>query len=179
MGEIKSTLDLVMEKTRNLTLSADEKAAQQHKEAENRIRGLLQKYLDGVVSKPELKADHLRLKKGYGADENTILIDEIIGRIEPNGDNQPLLEVLREVGGIDPSGIEALLRSFRKDYLTAAEDRTAQLKADLARRHRICGSAVVPNLEADAQWQREQSKLHTEFKEQLAALCLPLRERQT
>ena len=136
MAEIKSTLDLVMEKTRNLTLSADEKAAQQHKEAENRIRGLLQKYLDGVVSKPELKADYLRLKKHFGANENTILIDEITARIDA----------------------------------AAAEERTAQLKAELARKHRVSGSAVVPNLEADAQWQLAQSRLHTEFKERMAAL---------
>ena len=38
MGEIKSTLDLVLEKTKNLTLSSEEKESQKQKEIENRIK---------------------------------------------------------------------------------------------------------------------------------------------
>jgi hypothetical protein len=57
MGEIKSTLDLVMEKTKDLTLSSEEKKAQKQKEIENRIKGLLQKYQDGFLSKSELKTE--------------------------------------------------------------------------------------------------------------------------
>ena len=42
MGEIKSTLDLVMEKTKNLSLSDEERLGQKNKEIASRIRGLLQ-----------------------------------------------------------------------------------------------------------------------------------------
>ena len=63
MGEIKSTLDLVMERTKNLSLSDEEKQAQKQKEVESRIRGLLQKYLDGWLDKNQLKIDYESLKK--------------------------------------------------------------------------------------------------------------------
>ena len=43
MGEIKSTLDLVLEKTKNLTLSSEEKEEQKQKEIEKRIKGMMQK----------------------------------------------------------------------------------------------------------------------------------------
>ena len=46
MGEIKSTLDLVLEKTRHLSQSSGEKQAQTQKDTDNRINGMLQKYLD-------------------------------------------------------------------------------------------------------------------------------------
>jgi hypothetical protein len=46
MAEIKSTLDLVMEKTKNLNLSNAEKQDQKNKEMESRLRGLVQKYQD-------------------------------------------------------------------------------------------------------------------------------------
>ena len=62
MGEIKSTLDLVLEKTKNLTLSSEEKAEQKQKEIENRIKGMMQKYQDGVLFSEQLKIDYQKLQ---------------------------------------------------------------------------------------------------------------------
>ena len=56
MGEIKSTLDLVLEKTKNLNLSSEEKQEQKQKEVENRIKGMMQKYQDGKY--PHKPADN-------------------------------------------------------------------------------------------------------------------------
>ena len=49
MAEIKSTLDLVLERTKNLTLTEEEKKSLQRKELEGKIRGWGQKYLDGLM----------------------------------------------------------------------------------------------------------------------------------
>ena len=53
MAEIKSTLDLVLEKTRDMTLSSDEKQQQQREAIETRFRGLLQKYIDGSLTREQ------------------------------------------------------------------------------------------------------------------------------
>ena len=47
MAEIKSTLDLIMEKTKGLTMSDEEKEAFQQKELETKLRGSLQKVMEG------------------------------------------------------------------------------------------------------------------------------------
>ncbi len=66
MGEIKSTLDLVLEKTKNLTLSSEEKETQKQKEyitaSQNRIErlreDLAQRYnISGSAVLPNLDAD--------------------------------------------------------------------------------------------------------------------------
>ena len=57
MGEIKSTLDLVMERTRNLTLSDEEKQAHKQMAIASRIKGLLQKMLDGMLTEYEFESD--------------------------------------------------------------------------------------------------------------------------
>ena len=57
MGEIKSTLDLVMEKTRHLTLSQEEKEEQKHIEVDKRLKGLLQKYQDNLLKKEQLEKE--------------------------------------------------------------------------------------------------------------------------
>lgn len=46
MGEIKSTLDLVMDKTRHLTLSDEEKQEQKEKEFKKNLKGPAQKFQD-------------------------------------------------------------------------------------------------------------------------------------
>ena len=58
MAEIKSTLDLVMEKTKNLSLSSEERQAQKSKEIESRIRGLLQKFKDQALSADKFKSEY-------------------------------------------------------------------------------------------------------------------------
>lgn len=48
MAEIKSTLDLVLERTKHLSQSSEEKQAQKQKDIANRLNGLLQKYQDST-----------------------------------------------------------------------------------------------------------------------------------
>ena len=114
MGEIKSTLDLVLEKTKDLTLSSEEKKAQKQKEIENRIKGLLQKYQDGFLSKSELKTEYEILKKNFQMSENDALISEIKGRFAPDRDNQPLLELMHECFSIETTEIETIIEHFRE-----------------------------------------------------------------
>jgi len=55
MGEIKSTLDLVLEKTKHLSLTSEERQLQQQNEIKKRIGGLLQKYQNKLVSGEQLQ----------------------------------------------------------------------------------------------------------------------------
>jgi len=167
MGEIKSTLDLVLEKTKNLTLSSEEKEEQQQKEIENRIKGMMQKYQDGILPKNRLITDYEILKKEYNMSQNRALITEVTKRIEPDRDNQPLLEVLQECCAIDTATIESIIEDFRKAYLAASQNRMELLKENLAQQYKIAGSAVLPNLEADGQWRQEAREMRVGYEDQL------------
>ena len=167
MGEIKSTLDLVLEKTKDLTLSSEEKKAQKQKEIENRIKGLLQKYQDGLLSKSELKSEYEILKKNYKMSENDALINAIKGRLEPDRDNQPLLELMHECCAIGTTEIETIIEHFKEAKLAAEKDRMERLKELLAQQHGISGSAVVPNLGKDEKWRQETRHMHAGFEDQL------------
>lgn len=167
MGEIKSTLDLVLEKTKNLTLSSEEKESQKQKEIENRIKGMVQKYQDGILSINQLITDYELLKKDYTIPQNNSLIIEITQRIEPDQDNQSLLELLQECCTIDTTAIEAIIENFRKQYIAASQSRIEQLKEDLAKRHNISGSAVLPNLDVDEQWRQKIGELRAGYEAQL------------
>ena len=167
MGEIKSTLDLVLEKTKNLTLSSEEKEEQQQKEIENRIKGMMQKYQDGILSKNQLITDYEILKKEYNMSQNRALITEVTRRVEPDRDNQLLLEVLQECCAIDTAAIESIIDEIRKTYLAASQNRMELLKEDLAQQFDISGSAILPNLEADGLWRQEAREMRAGFEDQL------------
>ncbi|HUU81562.1 MAG TPA: hypothetical protein VMW90_08945 [Acidobacteriota bacterium] len=57
MREIKSTLEIIMEKAKGLTISADEKEAFQKSETEKKVRRLLQRFIDGLI---DLKTVQIR-----------------------------------------------------------------------------------------------------------------------
>jgi len=54
VAEIKSTLELVMEKTRGITLSQKDREEQKNREIKLKVEGLLQKYQNR-----ELRKDHV------------------------------------------------------------------------------------------------------------------------
>ena len=167
MGEIKSTLDLVLEKTKNLTLSSEEKEQQKQKDIENRIKGMIQKYQDGILSKKQLITDYETLKNDYNMFQNDALIAEVTKRIEPDREYLPLLEIMQECCTTDTAAIETIIENFRKAYLTASQNRIERLKEDFAQQCNIAGSAVLPNLDADEQWRQEKREMRAGFEDQL------------
>jgi len=172
MGEIKSTLDLVMERTRNLTLSAEEKQAQKEIEIGNRIKGLVQKYQDGLLIKNQLKTDYELLKRESDLSDDSLLVNEVLARLDPDQNPQILMEILEEFCRLDTATIRASIKDYRDAYNRAAQKRAAQIKEDLAQKHFIKGSAVIPNLDADQKWQQKALDLRQQFEDGLSQLKL-------
>jgi len=152
MGEIKSTLDIVMEKTRHLTLSEAEKTEQKQNEVKKRLKGLLQKYTDSLLRKKGLARELGGLRKTYDVKVYDMLARMLLSGLEPDHGNESDLELLNETCGIDVSRIEVLLRECQDKIRVEAEKRTKKIKNRLAKKRFISGSAVVPNLETDSKW---------------------------
>jgi ribosomal protein S20 len=165
MAEIKSTLDLVMEKTKNLSFSSDERQEQKNIEIESRIRGLLQKFKDQALSADKFKSEYQKLQKDYDlmGTQNTHLIREICGQIGLAKNNQALFEVLAEFKVADLEGLTKVLQEFQTALDTAAGQRRKILKDQLAKTHFISGSAVVPNLENDGEWQKAAGEIQAKY----------------
>ncbi|MDH3722353.1 MAG: hypothetical protein OET57_09515 [Desulfobacteraceae bacterium] len=152
MSEIKSTLDLVMEKTRHLTLSQEEKEAQKRIEVNRRLQGLLQKYQDNLLKKDNLKKELDSLKIAYELNVDEMLADLLLNNLKLDRDNTLFLELLSEIFGFDLSGFETIFQNFKSAVKSATKERVDQIKTDLSKKRFISGSAVVPNLESDKEW---------------------------
>jgi hypothetical protein len=167
MGEIKSTLDLVMEKTKHLSLTHEEREEQKRKEIENCIRGLIQKFQDQIISIEQLKSEYQSLQQKNDLSENIALIKEVFDRVALGEDNQALLELIKEFKAWDLSGFVSILKDYQDAIQLAVHGRKEQLKQKLAKENLIAGSAVVPNLEVDEVWRAESRKIRAEFEAKL------------
>lgn len=152
MGEIKSTLDLVMEKTRHLTLSQKEKEGQKQIEVNKRLKGLLQKYQDNLLREEQLGQELESLRKTFDLNVKEMLSHILLDGLKLGSNNISLLELLSTICGLEVSGLEELFHDFQYTIEIAAQKRIEEVKANLAKKRLISGSAVVPNLEIDSEW---------------------------
>jgi hypothetical protein len=169
MGEIKSTLDLVLERTRHLSLSDEEKARQQKADFDKRLQGLLQQYADGVLSVDALQDRTASLRAELGVKDRGVLEAAIVGRIDPDRDNRRWLEL---VGASAPAlrrPLEDILADFshrKGETLHKSQDR---LRESLASRHGIAGPAVVPNPLKDRSCRADLAALRQQAVDRLEA----------
>ena len=166
MGEIKSTLDIIMEKTKGLTATKEEKEEFRKKEAEGKVRGLLQRFLDGFIDSERLKNEMGDLgNKHYGMITEALL-RECMGRMEPGADNAKLLDALENALGLDIAPIQKILRDYNQGLEQQRMDRQQVIQKKLEESG-ISGTAVIPNINADQDWIRYLSEMKKGFQEKI------------
>lgn len=170
MGEIKSTLDLVMERTRHLSLSAEEKASQQQAEYQKRLQGLLQHYADEAFTIAVFRERFGALQEETQMTGRQVLAVALVERIDPDQDNVRWLDLLAQEAPVLCDPLQAILYGYRSqqaDLLTAS----GQDQLDrLARQHDISGTAVMPNPLQDAACRQSLSTLRQAVKARIEEL---------
>ena len=167
MGEIKSTLDIVLEKTKHLSLSKEEKAARKTGEIQKTVKGMIQKFKDQLLREDQFGKELEALEKTYNLHNRIILKTEILDQIVLNRDNTPLLVLLRDICRENVSRIEPLLKDYARQITAASDKRKEQIKDALSDTHSLSGSAVVPNLENDSSWVEEAQKIKEKYEKSL------------
>jgi hypothetical protein len=170
MAEIKSTLDLIMEKTRNMTLSEEEKNEIRQQELIRKIKGWIQKYEGNVLN---LEAIQSEIEKDEATRRNELkkaLKYEILQRIELDKDNSRFLQLLETICGIETEVIVTMIDQFRN---TLEAERVAIIK-ELCHRleeRGISGTAVIPSLYSDTEWNNHYEQAIENFKKQIRLIA--------
>ncbi|MFZ2446508.1 MAG: hypothetical protein WAW37_09125 [Syntrophobacteraceae bacterium] len=168
MAEIKSTLDLVMERTRNLTMSEEDRREQAAAEFRAGVNRILQRYLEAGLDAGRFQEDLRRLEKDFPESGAKAAVAEIAKRIDPALDNRPLLVLLREGCEKDVSRIEGLLKKYIETADLMATSASERILERL-RKEGISGSAVVPNTAADNELAGMREEMLEQFRTALAA----------
>jgi hypothetical protein len=161
MAEIKSTIDLIMERTKSLSASPQERESFQRQEREKRLRGLVQRLLDDNLTLDGVKDELAKEKKnGSAAEVAGVVKNALAGHVDPEADNERLFRYINELVGTPGDRLRETLAHCR-------EEATSR-KAVLAERQRkeleskgITGSAVLPNPEADPLWTARREEMQS------------------
>jgi len=167
MPEIKSTLDLVMERTKNMILSKDEKQSQNAETARKHFNGALQKHLDGLTTLKDLQQTMGDLQQKHPGLEISTLRSVLMEKIDLEALQGPLPDLLHTLFGCRIEGLKQLGRQFAGDIQTKTGRHASRVRRELEQQHQISGSAVIPNPEADPQWIEEQKKIMASYAQRL------------
>ncbi len=168
MGEIKSTLDLVMEKTKHLTLSKEERGEQRITELKGSLNGFIQKLQDKVLTQEQFKKEVNALEKSY-ADLSVvdILRTVIIEKLDLGQDHMNLLVLLNEFCRVDIEKLNSIFEECKTKIQAANLKSKNNTIKFLAEKHSIFGSAIVPNLENDENLKKELKRIQSEYEKML------------
>jgi hypothetical protein len=170
MAEIKSTLDLVLERTKNLAMTAEEKEKFQRREREENLRGWTRKFLNGLSDLKSLKKEMERVGKELQEEVRNILKELVIEQIKPEGDNRKAFQILEKLLGINKDPYVAALRVFQARTASEQPEFLKRARLRLAEQG-ISGSAVFPDISRDEEWNLFYQQTLTDFRRQIS--CFP------
>jgi len=151
MGKIRSTLDIVMERTKNLSMTQDDRQKLKLKEQGDTVRAWSQRYLDGKMTIREL-ASQLSTAGDDRIEMQALLKEELIGNIRLEEDNSRVLDALADLSLLDRERAERVIRYRQEELEKQKTSMLDSLKIDLAHQG-FRGSAVIPNLARSRAWQ--------------------------
>ena len=166
MAEIKSTLDLIMEKTKHLSLNDEEKQALERKQLNQRVQVPLLHYL-----KEERDADHLAheldsLPLEKREEGRRLCLELLVDSLSPFEENTRILAgVERLLGKTGRERWEEIVLPLEKE---CQEEREAA-QAEAANRLRetlaaegLRGSALLPYVDGESPHSREEKERSTQ-----------------
>jgi len=170
MSEVKSTIDLVMERTKGMLMSEEERRAIQIRESAEKANGILMGLREARIAPDEL--DQV-LSEEEDEDKRTDLrrallraaIDDLaLDRAKV------MAEILAALAPADLAGLidefERLSEEYARRHETMNSGATGNAIQDLAAIG-ISGSALKPKMEADPAYQENLSRLNLEFQSRL------------
>ncbi|OGP67477.1 MAG: hypothetical protein A2169_12295 [Deltaproteobacteria bacterium RBG_13_47_9] len=180
MAEIKSTLELAMEKAKKFAISEKEKKEIEQKEMLQRATSLFHRYKEGRLPLNEILREIEKMENKTAAAVKELLGSQWIDALSLDNENESLLKGIESLKQRRIDEIEQefypLLSQYLKEKEKVNEDVEGQL-IEALKKEGISGSAVELKIEGDELWEKEKEKLDQryrgplkEFKERLRNL---------
>ena len=157
-----------MERTKGFVMDDKEKEESLVREAENRLKGMVRRFLDGMVDVEDFRKQYEKLELAKRA-KRDLLVDLIVTQFEV-GESGKLFDLLHVAdGGLDKSltkELDGLHRRFSQEVETQSGDVRKRVLERL-KKMGIAGSALEPNVVAWDEWTEAVSETKHEFKARL------------
>jgi len=166
VAEIKSTLDLVLEKTRDLTLTEEEKRNLEREELDNKVQGIVNRYSDNFLPVSRLREEVEGIHSKETDLPYKLLTKHLVAHFNLDSDNSAIVSAFSEVVGLDTSPLTTLQREYQAEKEKAEQSFTEEAFLALKKRG-VSGSAVKPNMNRIPEWDQFLKSLSQRYQEQL------------
>ncbi len=154
MGEIKSAIELAMERTKGLVMDEKEKEEFARKDLEEKLKAVVRRFLEGIAGSDEFLREFKHIA-GDERRERDLLVDLVIAEFDSSIENERLFSLLEIVGEELGGGLGEEARGLKKRFRDELKARETGIREDIVERLRlmgISGSAVEPNLPEWEEW---------------------------
>jgi hypothetical protein len=166
LAEIKSTLDLVFEKTKNLTLSDEEKISLEREKLDKEVQGLSNRYLDKFFSLNSLKDEMKKIASSDPKRAYSFFKEYLLSRFDLDSDNSLIVSALSEIARFDVTYLKNLEEKYNSEKEETKKAFTE--KSLLALKERgVSGSAVRVNLDTIPEWNESLKTLRKRYQEKI------------
>lgn len=164
MAEIKSTLDIVLERTKHLVLTPEERRAMERREHLEKVPGMVQRFVDGAWTLDQMVESWKNMPEQYQEEARRSLIQRLLGFLNEEASLEKFLSAFRALASAaDAPFVDRLARlaAENADADRSWDSRRRLLLAQLAEKG-VRGDAVHVTPALDPQWQESlQAAAHT------------------
>jgi hypothetical protein len=172
VAEIKSAVELAMEKTKGLGLSREEKEKLKEEELHSRAQGLVNRFLEIDFHLKEVEKDLAKYDPGQREHLEKLMLHYLCEAIMLDRDNDLIFQGIEAFEKKSKNTIKKI-RELIEDYRQRQEKEYKQAEKVLLKkweRQGISGSAVQPKIEGSQEWQDAVDKFKQPFDDQLQVL---------
>jgi DNA polymerase/3'-5' exonuclease PolX len=178
MGEIKSTLELVMERTRGVAITEEEKREMKKKEILVKAAGLSNRYRESQISLNEVLKEIEKMEEKRGTELKEILLSHWIAALSMSDEDERLLEGVEALRHRSLENVKQkfchLLSEYKREKEMGRQEAQAQM-AEILRGEGIAGSALEPNAERCNLWEENLKRLALLYGKELEKIKAELR----
>jgi hypothetical protein len=175
--EIKSAVELAMEKTKGLHLSREEKEKLKEEELQSKAHSLVNRFLEVDFHLREVEKDLAKYHPDQRAQLERLILHYLSEAVTLDRDNDLIYQGVQAFWKESKKTI-GKIRELTESYHQRREKEYKKIEKDLLKkleRQGISGSAVQPKIEGSQEWEEALAKFKQPFEDQLRVLKEELR----
>ena len=172
MAEIKSAVELAMERTKGLRLSHEEKEKLKEEEIQSKAHSLVNRYLEVDFHLREVEKELTKVDPLQRQYLEKLFLQYLTEAIGLDRDNDLIFQGIESYRGGSKNSIQKM-KDLIQNYLAKKNREYSKAEKDLLtglERLGISGSAVQPKVEGSPEWEGALAKFKPAFEEELHLL---------
>ena len=172
MSEIKSAVELALEKTKGLGLSREEKEKMRGEEIAQKARSLVTRYLQVDFNFRELEKELSRIEPEQRPPLERLILQELVQTIQLDRDHSLISQGIQALRP-KAEGLFEELKRFMQRYQQKQQEEYSQVKKKLQAHFAtlgISGSAVQVNVDGSQEWEKSLAAFRPSFEKELRSL---------